>query len=132
MKLSDKKYTWSPEEEVPWSRIEAAVPGPANALQVVLDRCGLTVDQFCRWRDGTFELDDESNVRNRDEWLELAWDHLAWCFEQETGLKLCTFCRHHGQSGNLATGFEVVGAWQRSPAGKRFFGIKTQGKCHKR
>ena len=124
--MSDEKYLWSPKEEVPWSRVVAAVPDEAAALQVLLSLSRMSLDEFCRWRDGDFELDEESDDPRIDERLDAVWHHLAHHFERVTGLSLYTFCRDRGESRELETGFEVVGAWQRSPAGKRFFGIKDE------
>ena len=122
--MSDMEYSWSPEEEIPWSRVVAVVPDEAAALEVVLARFKLSLAEFCRWRDGDFELGGESGDLSIDEFVVVAWDHLAHHFEQATGLRLYTFCRHHNQSGDPDTGFEIVGAWQRSPAGERFFGLQ--------
>ena len=129
--MSDMEYVWSPEEEVPWSRVVAAVPDEAAALEVVLARVKMSLAEFCRWRDGDFELGNESGDPTVEEWLEVAWDHLTHHFEGATGLRLYTYCRNHNQSGDPKTGFVIVGAWKRSPAGERFFGIKTQNKSHK-
>jgi hypothetical protein len=125
----DQGYSWSPAEEVPWSRIMEAVPDEAAALKTVLVRGGLDLDRFCCWRDGDCELYDEDDDLPDDqdppieEFLEVAWDHLARHFERQTGLRLYTFCRHHREFGDPETGFKVVGGWERSPAGKRFFGL---------
>lgn len=114
-------YLWSPEEDIPWSRVVAAVPDEAAALEVVLARAKLSLNEFCRWCDGDFESDDP----RIDEFLEVAWDHLAHHFQRLTGLRLCAYCRYRSDlDDDPDTGIQVVGAWQRSPAGMRFFGIK--------
>jgi hypothetical protein len=127
-----QEYLWSPEEEVPWSRVMAAVPDEAAALEAVLAAAKLTMAEFCHWCDGDYELCDESGDLPDeqdlpvDELLGAAWDHLSRHFERVTGLRLYTYCRYRRQFGDPDTGFEVVGAWQRSPAGKRFFGIESK------
>ena len=128
-------YSWSPGEEVWWDQVAAAIPDEAATFEAVLDAARLDIEEFCRWRDGTFELGDESDDPPDDEDLPVdeaplvddeslgaAWRRLSEQFEQVTGLRLYTYCYYRSDyDDDPDTGFEVVGAWQRSPAGKRFF-----------
>jgi heme-degrading monooxygenase HmoA len=96
------------------------------------------MDEFCRWSEGDYELCDESDDLPDDERLPVddeslgaAWKRLSQQFERATGLRLDTYCRYRSDfDDDPDTGFEVVGAWERSPAGRKFFDIKGHKNEH--
>jgi hypothetical protein len=105
-----------PTEDVSWEQVVAAVPDEAAALEAVLAAEDSSINEFCRDWPGC--LSEESQA---------AWDHLSRAFEQTTGLKVEPTWEYVSEdSEDTQEGFYVLGAWQLSPAGKRFFGIKDK------
>jgi hypothetical protein len=118
----DQGYSWSPKQDVSWEQVAAAVPDEAAALEAVLEQHDLTLNHFCVYEDNCAIYDEDGEKKEMPEEADASWHRLSQHFERVTGLRLGTYCWYRSDfDDDPDTGFHVLGAWQRSPAGKRFF-----------
>jgi hypothetical protein len=101
-----------PIEQVSWEEVVAVVPEEAAAFEAALAEAEMDLECFCIW------WEDRCPEEVGDE-----WDKLSQRFKSATGLELWPYDE---RSSDGDVGFLVVGVWQLSPAGKRFFGIKDE------
>ena len=100
-----------PTEQVSWEQVAAAVPDEAAAFEAVLAEADIDLEDFCiRWEDDCPEQ------------VHVAWERLSQRFDSATGLELEPYKEGASEQEDYGVGFLVSGAWQLSPAGKRFFG----------
>jgi hypothetical protein len=106
-----------PTKEVSWKQVAAAVPEEAAAFEAALALAedGIDLDVFfLRYDD---DLPEE---------VRAAWERVTGQFHQATGLQLWPYRRYLNEDDD-ETGFEVIGAWELSAAGRRFFGNAVSG-----
>jgi hypothetical protein len=105
-----------PTEYLSWQQVAAAVPAEAAALESVLKTEGSDIDEFVPyWYDRASPAAEE------------AWNRLADAFERTTGLRVEPYwVETNDKCDEDWEGYRVVGAWQLSPAGRRFFGITDE------
>jgi hypothetical protein len=97
-----------PTEDVSWEQVAAAVPDEAAAFEAALADADIDLEHFCIW----WEDDCPEEVSE-------AWKRLSERFKTATGLELWPY-DERASDGDV--GLLVAGAWQPSPAGKKFFG----------
>ena len=105
-----------PTEDVPWEQVAAAVPEEAAAFDAALAEAEADLEQVC-WMEEC-DLPDE---------VAAEWNRLSQQFIRATGLELTHYCKYRDEwDDHPEAGFRVIGAWQLSPAGKRFFGVNDE------
>jgi hypothetical protein len=110
-----------------WKQIKKIVPKEARALDRVLKKAGVSLDNFCRAVDredwGYAEIEsDEKTIQQ----ITSAWDSLSKVFTQATeGLELVPRFHNADNDGDqyddVSGGFfHVEGMYQLTPAGRKF------------
>ena len=102
------EFLREPPQKVSWEQIAAAVPDEAAAFNAALAEADMDLEDFCiRWEEACPEEVFD------------AWERLAQRFGSATELELSPYDE---RSNDGDVGLLVIGAWQLSPAGKKFFG----------
>ena len=106
------KPLMKPTEKLSWEQVAAAVPDEVAAFNAAMAAEGIELEDFCiRWEEACSEDVFE------------AWERLVQQFRSATGLELSPYDE---RSSDGDVGLLVSGAWQLSPAGRKFFGIKDE------